>query len=335
MLDQKIFISHASKNFNLADDIRARLESLGLTCWIAPRDIAPGTSYGQEITQSIERCAAVVLVLTEAANVSRAVANELEMAFRFQKVIIPVRAQPVKPSSSLAFFLNNTQWVDAFHSPLKYRVHEIARILTAVLSGQPPPVAAPESATIWGSLERYLERIIRHRFLTIAFLVFVIGSLLGLNLLISNKINSRINDEQTSVNKDPTTFGLVNLDMDPNVTDSIQELSLRATIYMNLREPSKANVKWQAYSRDSVSGKNVALDTSSLTMFHSPGVKILVFNVPKETDGLIFCMTGVHPSLGEPYAAKWKFVLRPESVDHVIHRSGIDFIKNVPSEPCQ
>ena len=91
----KVFISHASKNFKLADEIRARLEFLGIDCWIAPRDIPPGASYGEEITKALKECVAVVFVLTEQANASKAVANELEMAFRFQRLIVPVRIQPI------------------------------------------------------------------------------------------------------------------------------------------------------------------------------------------------------------------------------------------------
>jgi hypothetical protein len=58
----KVFISHASKNFKLADEIRSRLESIGIECWIAPRDIPLGSSYGEEITNAIKNCVAVVFV---------------------------------------------------------------------------------------------------------------------------------------------------------------------------------------------------------------------------------------------------------------------------------
>jgi hypothetical protein len=78
MSSAKVFVSHASRNFRAADDLRARLEELGIPCWIAPRDIPAGSSYGEEITAAIQSAVAVVLILTEEADASRGVASELE-----------------------------------------------------------------------------------------------------------------------------------------------------------------------------------------------------------------------------------------------------------------
>jgi len=41
-----IFISHSSKDRPTADAICAHLESAGIKCWIAPRDIEPGAIAG-------------------------------------------------------------------------------------------------------------------------------------------------------------------------------------------------------------------------------------------------------------------------------------------------
>jgi hypothetical protein len=40
-----IFISHPSKDRATADAICAHLESAGIHCWIAPRDIEPGATW--------------------------------------------------------------------------------------------------------------------------------------------------------------------------------------------------------------------------------------------------------------------------------------------------
>ena len=41
-----VFISHSSKDKHVADAICAVLERRGLRCWIAPRDVTPGASWG-------------------------------------------------------------------------------------------------------------------------------------------------------------------------------------------------------------------------------------------------------------------------------------------------
>src|SRR5215472_7170060 len=42
-----VFISHSSKDREIADAICAHLESAGIKCWIAPRDIEPGATWTQ------------------------------------------------------------------------------------------------------------------------------------------------------------------------------------------------------------------------------------------------------------------------------------------------
>jgi hypothetical protein len=181
----KIFISHASLNFRLADEIRSLLEGHDIPCWIAPRDIPAGSSYSEQITLAIKNATALVLVLTDEANISRAVANELEMAFRYQKVIIPVRLRQVQPADSIAFFVNNAQWVDAFQSPLKQRVREIARIVNALAAGLPLPAADPERRTLLGTLERRIEGFFRYKAITLTagVLLFAVLGLLSARLL--------------------------------------------------------------------------------------------------------------------------------------------------------
>jgi len=43
-MSHDIFISYSSKDKPIADGICASLETAGIRCWIAPRDIAAGTA---------------------------------------------------------------------------------------------------------------------------------------------------------------------------------------------------------------------------------------------------------------------------------------------------
>jgi TIR domain/NACHT domain len=51
-----VFISHSSKDRETADAICAHLESAGIKCWIAPRDIEPGATWTKGIMQGLEGC---------------------------------------------------------------------------------------------------------------------------------------------------------------------------------------------------------------------------------------------------------------------------------------
>lgn len=164
---RSVFISHASKNFKVADNIRDSLETRGVSCWIAPRDIQPGQQYGASIVDGISASSVFLLLLTDESNLSPAVQNEVERAFGYQKTIIPVRISDVKPGKEIEFFISNAQWVDAIYQPLKRRMDEVAAIVQAIeMSSKPPPVK-PEKKTLLGTVEKLLEGVFRHKTLSL------------------------------------------------------------------------------------------------------------------------------------------------------------------------
>jgi len=330
----KVFISHASKNFKLANEIRSRLESIGIECWIAPRDIPPGASYGEEITKAIKECAAVVFVLTEQANASKAVANELEMAFRFQRLIVPVRIQPIEPASGLAFFINNAQWVDACHTPIKKRVDEIARIVMAVQNNEPIPNPLPEQKTLMGSIERSLEGLVRYKLITLTVLLVVIILLVVLSTLSSSKVLNQLNNEQTLINKDPSLFGLVKVNQVKDFQFGSTSIDLQATAYLNLRDPVQAKTSWKAIA----SGpdlKPILVDVSPFSELNAPGAQIVNFSMPISYNTLVFCMTAIHPVLMQNYTAKWSFTVRSTEASINISRSTPDVLIPGSAETCK
>ena len=75
-----VFISHSSKDRETADAICAHLESAGIKCWIAPRDIEPGATWSKGIIQGLDACRVLVLVFSEHANDSDHVEREVAKA---------------------------------------------------------------------------------------------------------------------------------------------------------------------------------------------------------------------------------------------------------------
>jgi len=329
-----VFISHASKNFKIADDICQRLEALGIDCWIAPRDIPPGSSYGEAITEAIQSCTAVVLVLTDEANLSKAVANELEMAFRHQRVIIPVRLKMVEPASSIAFFVNNTQWVDAFYTPLKQRVEDIARIVQAARDGVPPTPPPLERKTLLGSLERQVEGMIRYKFLTLAIVVAVLAVMGGLGVLSTSKVLSRMDADQAAMDSDPSTYGLVTVVPTSDGGPGLKEIQLQATAYMNLKDPEKAQVIWDGFW--SYSGVTTQrLDVSTFNGLKAPGARQLTLTLPAQVLNLRFCMTASHPASGVLHTARWDFLIDATATTISVARTGATRLRPTSPQDCQ
>ncbi|MBS1197674.1 MAG: putative transrane sensor protein [Proteobacteria bacterium] len=131
------FISHASKDAEIAKTVCRMLEERGVKCWIAPRDITPGKDYGEEIIRGIECTTAMILVLSEHANESTFVKKEVERAVSKSKAVFPLRIREVAPSVGLELFISSAHWIDAWQAPMDSKIDELANSLRA-LSGLPP-----------------------------------------------------------------------------------------------------------------------------------------------------------------------------------------------------
>src|SRR4030088_2703871 len=114
-----VFISHSSKDRATADAICSHLESAGINCWIAPRDIEPGATWTKGIMQGLDACRVLILVFSEHANDSDHVQREVAQAFSSGLAVIPFRIKDVLPNQSLSYFLDTVQWLDASAPPLQ------------------------------------------------------------------------------------------------------------------------------------------------------------------------------------------------------------------------
>jgi hypothetical protein len=123
------FISHAKADAKKAQEIAASLEERGLKCWIAPRDVTAGRTYGDEIIRGIESAKAFVLVLSKGSNGSAFIAREVERAVSKQKLIFVIRLANVEPAPALELFISGTQWIDAFPGKLGPHIGKLAMLL--------------------------------------------------------------------------------------------------------------------------------------------------------------------------------------------------------------
>ena len=107
------FISYKSEEFEQASAVRDMLEAHGMSCWMAPDSILPGSEYGQAITDAIRNCDALVLILTEAAQASTPVLSEVDLAITFKKTIIPFHLDDVPLNDAFLFRLGIFQRIEA------------------------------------------------------------------------------------------------------------------------------------------------------------------------------------------------------------------------------
>ena len=87
----QVFVSYASPDGAAAQAICQALEDAGVRCWIAPRDISPGSQWGGSIVEAIKASKAVVVVFSEKSNASPQVSREMECAVAERLPLVPVR----------------------------------------------------------------------------------------------------------------------------------------------------------------------------------------------------------------------------------------------------
>lgn len=127
----EVFISHSTKDKSTADLVVSGLESKGIQCWIAPRDIQPGTPYPEAIIKALNTCRVMVVIFSKAANESDQVMQEVERGVAKKLTIIPIRIENILPTGSLELMLSSRHWLDAYNTPIGSHIDALARSIRA------------------------------------------------------------------------------------------------------------------------------------------------------------------------------------------------------------
>ncbi|HLK26695.1 MAG TPA: TIR domain-containing protein [Caulobacteraceae bacterium] len=145
-----VFICHSSKDKPVADAICSVLEQGGVRCWIAPRDVLAGLSYGEAIIEAINGAKIMIVVFSASANASPQIEREIERAVNHNIRIVQFRIEDVVPQKALEYFLSSPHWLDAFTPPLERHLRVLANQVRELLdrgAGAPSPEASTGAAT--------------------------------------------------------------------------------------------------------------------------------------------------------------------------------------------
>jgi hypothetical protein len=145
-----VFVSYAHQDKPQADAVCAALEARGIRCWIAPRDVVPGSEWGAAIVEAIRGAQVMVLVFSSHANASPQIRREVERAVNAGTVLIPFRIEDVAPAESLEYFLGTPHWLDAMTPPLETHLERLAAAIASFVTVAEPlhTTSAPVSYPI-------------------------------------------------------------------------------------------------------------------------------------------------------------------------------------------
>ena len=135
-----VFISYATPDRSIAEAACGYLEKRQIRCWMAPRDILPGTDYTESIHRAIDESRTMVLVFSSHAARSPHVLREIEAAVKRNLTIIPFRVEAVEPSGAMQYYLGASHWLDAFPPPVDDHLHRLTEsveeLVPAVCAGR-------------------------------------------------------------------------------------------------------------------------------------------------------------------------------------------------------
>lgn len=137
-----VFISHAAADKAIADDMVVALELGGVNCWVAPRDIRPGDTWGGSIVKAIESSTIMVVIFSGNSNKSRQVLREVERAVQKDVVVLPFRLDEVEATGDMEYFLSATHWLEALGQDIQ--VH-YKHLLSTTLSILKREAASPQN----------------------------------------------------------------------------------------------------------------------------------------------------------------------------------------------
>jgi TolB-like protein/predicted Zn-dependent protease len=146
-----VFISYASHDAAIAQKVCSALETARFSCWIAPRDVVPGTLYAEGIVRALDESRVLVLVLSKDAVASAHVGKELERATSKRHPIIALKVDSAPLTPAFEYFLNESQWIEAGVGGTE---SEIAKLVEAVERHLAPGAAAAGSQTPRASVRK-------------------------------------------------------------------------------------------------------------------------------------------------------------------------------------
>jgi tetrahydromethanopterin S-methyltransferase subunit B len=241
-----VFISYSSKDKQAAESVCARLESEGIKCWIAPRDIPPSARYAQSIIKGINASRLMIFIFSSNANDSEHVESEIDRAYNKRIPIIPLRIEDIALTGSLEYYLSTAQWFNAL-PPLEENLEKLPAVVRQLIEPETnvEPSAPPREMP--AKLRTTPEK--RNFFSSTAFKIIAGLALVGIIAIVAflwlmPPMKMEIH-EANGENKNVSTKVKPTASTNPNPITSTNEIIVDArNKLMWTKYPANADVNW-------------------------------------------------------------------------------------------
>ena len=112
-----VFISYSRADGSRVMPVAEELSSLGVPLWLDQDEISAGSTWAEGIVSAIKKSDVMLLMCSDAALHSRAVHQEVQLAWKYELTYIPVLLEKTSFPDRLNFFLEGCQWIEAHSAP--------------------------------------------------------------------------------------------------------------------------------------------------------------------------------------------------------------------------
>lgn len=128
-----VFISHSSKDKEIADKVVSYLEERGVSCWIAPRNIVPGSEWAASINTAITATRVFLIIYSANSSQSKQVVREISLAESRKDVfIIPYKIDDTPLSGTFEYYLSAEHWITADVSKNSYNLEGLYNLIIGI-----------------------------------------------------------------------------------------------------------------------------------------------------------------------------------------------------------
>jgi len=276
----RVFISHSTRDHQVAGAICDALENVGISCWIAPRDVEPGKDWPSEIMKGLSASRLMVLVVSGSAQESADVARELERAVARGIPVVPFRIDGVALTQSFEYFLAKVHWLDAQSGPLEGHLRDVTEVVgRAIADGQRRPAGQLARARTllgratpgWAGMST-LQRRMRLKWVVVGVLV--------LSAVVLHYVHYPV-DVTLHATTERVSFSLVGSDENITVLRGLPLTSL--TLYGPPRLRLGVEEVREAGKTLVPAGADATLEATELTMRASEGLRLELLALPRGT----------------------------------------------------
>lgn len=198
-----VFISYSHADASLREAVVQKLETAGIQCWYAPRNIQPGEEWADAIINGLKNSKVMILIFTSSSNASVQVLREVGLAVDFKKAIIPFKCDETMPSGSMQYYLSTLHWMDSAGTK-EQALDELLELTRKSLSGENRENTPSKNSESSGKKKLSSQKLI----LWIAAAFLVLNIALGIFLYTRNhSVNN--NNAPTGISADEELSQLI------------------------------------------------------------------------------------------------------------------------------